>query len=78
MRVPVGAVIVNATGRGSCARCRADVAREARELPSIARAARAAGATAIVTPEQTPPPAGHAALALWARTWRVPPCIIPE
>jgi arsenite/tail-anchored protein-transporting ATPase len=72
MRVPVRAVIVNAAGRGACTRCRAEAASEARELRTIARTAGAAGASLIVTPEQAPPPAGHAALAVWAATWRGP------
>jgi arsenite/tail-anchored protein-transporting ATPase len=78
MRVPVRTVIVNATGRGACARCRADAAREARDLRTVVRAARAAGASAIVTPEEAPPPAGDGALSVWAATWRVPPVYHPR
>jgi arsenite/tail-anchored protein-transporting ATPase len=72
MRVHVPAVVVNATGRGACARCRTEEFSEARELRNLTQLARAAGASVMVTPEQVPPPAGHAALRAWAATWREP------
>jgi arsenite/tail-anchored protein-transporting ATPase len=78
MRIQVPAVIVNATGRGACARCRADEARAARELRAIVETAGASGVGVIVTPEQVPPPSGHAELEAWAATWRLPPVYHPR
>ena len=66
----VGAVIVNATGRGSCANCRAAGAEQARAIASL-RASVAAGGYAIIeAPAEIPPPHGVAALADWRRAWR--------
>jgi arsenite/tail-anchored protein-transporting ATPase len=73
MGIHIPAVIVNAVGRGACARCRAEASHEARELRRITRAARAAGVAVMTTPEQVPAPVRHAALRAWAATWRVPP-----
>jgi arsenite/tail-anchored protein-transporting ATPase len=73
MRIHVPAIVVNAVGRGGCARCRAEASREARDLRRLTRDARDAGVALVTTPEQVPAPAGHAALRAWAATWRVPP-----
>jgi arsenite-transporting ATPase len=72
MGIDVPAVIVNAAGRGSCARCRVAAAAERREIAAIRRA-MAAGPrdTAIVSaPAEVPPPHGLASLRRWGRTWR--------
>lgn len=71
MGVPVGAVLVNAVGRGTCSRCRQDATTEAKELTAAAAIARAAAAPLLVSGEVVPPPSGATGLRAWARTWRV-------
>jgi arsenite-transporting ATPase len=70
LAIPVGAIIVNAVGAGSCSRCRA---RAAAESPLVARLRRSAAARAyaiIETPAEVPPPHGAAALVDWGFAWR--------
>jgi arsenite/tail-anchored protein-transporting ATPase len=68
--IAVQAVVVNAVGAGSCARCRAASAAEAREIARLRRTA-AVGAYAIIeTPAEMPPPHGTRALSAWGADWR--------
>ena len=69
--IAVQAVIVNAVGGGSCARCHAMAAAQADEIARLRRTLGAADGYAIIeTPAEVPPPHGVAALAEWARAWR--------
>jgi arsenite-transporting ATPase len=69
MKVHVPAIVVNAVGRGTCARCRRASATETREMAALRRSA---GATrhVVVAPAEVPPPHGAAGLRQWQRTWR--------
>ena len=72
IRVP--AVIANAVGRGTCARCRRMTAAEARELAALGRAvARGAPRRLVMAPAAVPAPRGAAAIASWSRSWREAP-----
>jgi len=67
------ALLVNALGRGSCARCRSASSRELRELEALRRAVlpEVEGRRVLIVPTTLPPPHGHAALGRWQRTsWR--------
>jgi arsenite-transporting ATPase len=66
----VGAVIVNATGRGTCANCRAARAEQVRAIASLRASAAGGGYAIIEAPAEIPPPHGVAALAGWRKTWR--------
>jgi arsenite-transporting ATPase len=71
MHIHVPVALVNAVGRGTCARCRVAAAAEQREVTRLRRAT--ARQTAIViAPAELPPPHGPAALGRWQRTWRRP------
>ena len=75
MGIAVGAVVVNAAGRGDCARCRAAVRDQTRAVAQL-RSGLAAGAAAadgyaiIETPAEIPPPHRAAALLDWGLRWR--------
>ena len=69
--IAVQAIIVNAVGAGSCARCRQVACAQADEMARLRRTLGAAGGYAIIeAPADVPPPHGAAALAEWARAWR--------
>ena len=68
--IAVQAVIVNAVGAGSCARCRAASQAEVKEIARLRRAAAAGGYAIIETPAEMPPPHGTRALAAWGIAWR--------
>jgi arsenite-transporting ATPase len=69
LRIPVGAIVVNAMGGGTCRACRARSSREAEAVSRLRRVSR--GAYAIIgTPADVPPPHGAAALADWGLAWR--------
>jgi arsenite-transporting ATPase len=69
--IAVEAIVVNAVGAGTCARCRAIAATQADEIARLRRTVGATGGYAIIeTPAEVPPPHGAAALAEWARAWR--------
>ena len=69
LRIPVGAIVVNAMGGGTCRACRARSSRETRAVSRLRRVSR--GAYAIIgTPADVPPPHGAAALADWGLAWR--------
>ncbi|MEO8074785.1 MAG: ArsA family ATPase [Acidobacteriota bacterium] len=69
MRVHVPTVVINAAGRGTCARCRRADAAADRELSSLRHAAGLRGLRIAVTPAEIPPPHGAASLRRWQRTW---------
>jgi arsenite-transporting ATPase len=69
--ITVQAVIVNAAGAGSCARCRVTGRAQAQEVARLRRAAGDGGGYAIIeAPAEVPPPHGVAALAAWGIAWR--------
>jgi arsenite-transporting ATPase len=73
LRVPVGALLVNALTPPGCARCRRDAEREAREIASL-RAARSTGSahcTMVFADARAPAPRGAVALVRWSRSWRL-------
>jgi arsenite-transporting ATPase len=61
--IAVGAIVVNAVGRGTCRRCRAIARAQAAEMARMPYAI-------IVTPAEVPPPHGAAALRTWIEAWR--------
>jgi anion-transporting ArsA/GET3 family ATPase len=72
LHVHVPAIVINAVGRGTCARCRRASAGADREMASLrlaARSRRDRGMPIVVTTAQIPPPHGPAALRRWQRTW---------
>jgi arsenite-transporting ATPase len=68
--VPIRAVIVNAVGAGSCARCRAVARRQQAELRTLTALARRGRYAIIETPSALPPPHGADALRAWRSRWR--------
>ena len=68
--IAVQALVVNAVGGGSCARCRAATRAESIMIAGLQRAAAAGGYAIIETPAEMPPPHGARALAAWGATWR--------
>jgi arsenite-transporting ATPase len=70
LAIPVGAIIVNAAGAGSCSRCRARAAAESRLVARLRRSAAARAYAIIETPAEVPPPHGAAALVDWGFAWR--------
>jgi arsenite-transporting ATPase len=73
MAVHVPAVIVNAVGRGTCARCRRAHEAEKREIARLRRSASGAARSMSIAlaPAEVPPPHGAAALRRWQRSWRI-------
>jgi arsenite/tail-anchored protein-transporting ATPase len=72
MNVQVPLVLVNAVGRGTCARCRAACIEEERELKRIERITKGDSATHLpvaVAPAEMPPPLGIRELQRWQSTW---------
>ena len=69
MGIHVPATIVNAVGRGTCARCRAAAAVQQREVTRLQRA-MPRQTPIVIAPAELPPPYGLAALRRWHRTWR--------
>jgi arsenite-transporting ATPase len=69
MNIAAPAVIVNAAGAGTCARCRRTIAVERREIADLQRALPRQGANRlIVAPAEMPPPRGRS-LEPWAQRW---------
>jgi arsenite-transporting ATPase len=64
----VGAVIVNAAGRGRCRHCRAIARAQAAEIERLR--ARLGTYAIIEAPAEVPPPHGRAALSAWIDSWR--------
>ena len=76
MDVHVPLILVNAVGRGTCARCRAGSVEEGRELKTLARrplGANHAPASLAIAPAEMPPPHGVRALRRWQSSWRTRP-----
>lgn len=69
LHIHVPIAIVNAVGRGTCARCRAAAAVEQREITRLQRA-MPRQTSIVIAPAELPPPHGPAALGRWQRTWR--------
>jgi arsenite/tail-anchored protein-transporting ATPase len=69
--VSVPAVLVNATGSGTCARCRVEAGRERREIAALQKAlpGRSRRPDIIVAPATVPPPHGVRTLAAWRNRW---------
>ena len=65
--IAVPLVLLNAIGRGNCARCKAAAAAERREIAALAKAIRSRrGRTALaLAPTHVPPPQSPAALREW-------------
>ena len=73
LRVPVAAVVINAVGRGDCARCIKAARAQRREIGAIQAAARSVPAL-VVTAGRVPAPHGAVELLDWANAaWRRPP-----
>jgi arsenite-transporting ATPase len=69
--IAVGGIIVNATGAGTCRRCRADRRQQSIEIARLRRTLpRTARYTIIEAPAEVPPPHGVNALREWESTWR--------
>lgn len=72
MKIHVPWILVNAAGRGTCARCRAGARHERRELLTLRRltAGDARGRIPLaVAPAEVPPPHGVRELQRWKSTW---------
>lgn len=78
MGIHVPAVVVNAVGRGTCARCRRASTVEQREISALRRTIRAARVAIIMAPAELPPPHGVATLRRWAGAWRSLDRVSPE
>jgi arsenite-transporting ATPase len=73
MQVHVPWILVNAVGRGTCARCRAAALHERRELQRLQRLASGASQGRVplaIAPAEIPPPHGVRELQRWKSTWR--------
>lgn len=68
--IHVSAIIVNAVGRGSCARCRAEAATERRQIARLKKD-RPRRSEMVIAPAEMPPPFAPAALGRWQRRWFV-------
>jgi arsenite-transporting ATPase len=68
-KIPVSAVVVNATTPAGCPRCRRAAAREREEIRALA-AALPRSAAFLATPAVAPPPTGPQTLSQWGRTWK--------
>jgi arsenite-transporting ATPase len=66
------AVVVNALGAGTCARCRRQRTAEAREVRRLQRdlAPVRNGRAIVVAPARMPPPNGCGELAVWRHCWQ--------
>lgn len=74
MQVDVPVILVNAVGRGTCARCRAASLAQARELRKIERVTFGAArkrVPVVVAPAELPPPHGIHGLRRWHSSWRI-------
>jgi arsenite-transporting ATPase len=68
MRIPVNGVLINAVGRGTCARCRREEVVERREMETLVRALPRR-VEIVTAPAEYPPPFAAAALREWASRW---------
>lgn len=71
LHIAVHAVVVNAAGAGTCARCIRARAVQAREVTALGRDLPRGGRYAIIeAPAEVPPPHGLAALSSWGARWQ--------
>jgi anion-transporting ArsA/GET3 family ATPase len=72
LRIHVVAVVINAVGRGDCARCVRAARAQQREILATRRSAASRSVARVVRAEtRIPAPRGPSALQEWARTgWR--------
>ena len=75
LRIHLAAVVVNAVGRGTCARCRKSASAESTEIERIRRSlAGTRKRLLILAATEVPPPFRAPALIRWSRTaWHVAP-----
>ena len=74
LRIHVPVVVVNAVGRGTCARCRKTALGEEREIRRVRRSMVNERRRMVITGTEIPPPCGPPALRRWTRrAWRVGP-----
>jgi arsenite-transporting ATPase len=67
----VPAIVINAVGRGTCARCRKNGAAEQREIEAIRKGGARKGIRIVIASAVLPPPLGVASLRRWSRSsWR--------
>jgi arsenite-transporting ATPase len=74
MHVDVPLLIVNAVGRGTCARCRAAAREEQQQVRRMQRFRSnrpRASVPVAVAPAELPPPHGVPALRKWQSSWRI-------
>lgn len=70
LRIAVGALVVNALGRGDCARCGRASRAETSEVGRLRRLAGDGPYAIIGAPAEVPPPHGVAALTDWGGAWQ--------
>ena len=73
MQIDVPLVIVNAVGRGTCARCQAAAREERQQVRRMQRFrsnTRPGSIPVAIAPAELPPPRGALALRKWQATWR--------
>jgi arsenite-transporting ATPase len=71
LEVHVPAIVINAVGRGTCARCRRNAAAEQREIRGIHRAGSRQGIRVVMAGAVLPPPHGIPSLRRWGKSsWR--------
>jgi arsenite-transporting ATPase len=69
MKVRVSAVLVNAVGRGTCARCQREAAAERREIAALTGTPAFRAIPLLLAPAELPPPHGAAGLRKWSARW---------
>ena len=69
LHVRVAAVMVNATGHGTCARCGKQARTETREIAALRSSPPVRKLPMLMTPVEIPPPHGVAGLTAWGRRW---------
>jgi arsenite/tail-anchored protein-transporting ATPase len=69
LRIHVPLTIVNAAGRGTCARCRSVAATQQMEIAHLGRVMPGA-MPIVIAPAELPPPRGARDLLRWQRTWQ--------
>jgi anion-transporting ArsA/GET3 family ATPase len=73
LNIDVSAVVANAVGAGTCARCASRSARDRAALRQLRASLRTTSASAVhrlaIAPAEYPPPRGGAALRSWRSRW---------
>ncbi len=72
LRMHVTAIVIDAVGRGECARCRRMSAQERREIAATQQLLGddTRRRRVVLAPVQVPPPSGRVRLERWYREWR--------